>query len=185
MQAEFPFFKLDTTKWLSGPLSRRSSSAKGAFMDICSAYWMNNTSLTKDEITIQFGYENELIELSSAKVLIIKNDMISIPDLDSQFDELMKERKFLSDKGKYGVSMKSMYNKNDFFGVMRDRDLNTFNGCKKYLSDRLIDIEKPRTQREFNKFMTSKHYNIREFTSYMTAMQMFYEENHKEQLNNK
>ena len=95
MAKELPYFKFEPSEWIAKDIQDCSLEAQGAFINICSYYWIRLGNL-RYATALKRHCENKtniMEELCEADAIKIVDDLIVISFLDvqlSEFDELSK-----------------------------------------------------------------------------------------------
>ena len=99
MAKELPYFQFEPAAWKFGKVQRCSNSAKGAFIDMCAAYWNANCKMTIEDAELDYGVD-DVAELVNKRVIVPVDGNISITFLDQQYESIIEKSKKLSEAGK-------------------------------------------------------------------------------------
>jgi len=101
---ELPYFRFTCQEWDSGDISLENDSIKGAFVSICSYYWLKNCSVLYQKLLKKFPKKtNKIKKLIESEIIKREGDYIIVDFLDEQLAELEEKSTKLSKAGKKGV----------------------------------------------------------------------------------
>jgi len=119
MTKELPWFKFTPDRWLTGDIAFEPLEVQGAFMMACAHYWSRGCHMTVEDygkrmanawqshsnrISIASESHSDRIRIALSKYVIEEGDMVRIPFLDEQFEELGGKREKRSNAGKAGAA---------------------------------------------------------------------------------
>lgn len=111
MAKELPYFKFNSSEWISGEITLEPLDVQGAFINICAYYWFKSGSITLTEINRRLKLKQATINrLLDGNHIKLNGDLIEITFLREQFDERGMISKRNSANGKKGGAPKG--NKN-------------------------------------------------------------------------
>jgi len=104
MAKELPYFKFEPSEWIAKDIQDCSLSAQGAFINICSYYWIRLGNLPYATALRRHCENNanlmqELCDIDAIKII---DDKIVISFLDNQLDELAEISKVNSENARKG-----------------------------------------------------------------------------------
>ena len=95
MAKELPYFKFNSTEWMTGQIVFEPLELQGLFINICALYWKNLGVLEISQIEQRYK-KKRLIDKLSGRFFSVSSGFISIAFLDEQ----LHERDALSGKNK-------------------------------------------------------------------------------------
>lgn len=95
MAKELPYFKFNSTEWMTGEIVFEPLEVQGLFINICALYWKNLGVLEISQIEQRYK-KKKLIDQLSGRFFSVSSGFISIDFLDEQ----LHERDALSEKNK-------------------------------------------------------------------------------------
>ena len=88
MARDLPYFKFNSSEWISGSITLEDLSTQGAFINICAYYWFKSGLLTLTEIKRRLKLKQATIDsLVEGNHIKVVDDLIEITFLREQFDE--------------------------------------------------------------------------------------------------
>lgn len=106
MAKGLPYFKFDTSEWLSGDIVFEDMLLQGLFINICALYWQKGGELTVSDINRRFkDYPNW--QTLSERYISLSENKISIKFLDEQFAEREYKSMVNSQNGAKGGEAKA------------------------------------------------------------------------------
>jgi hypothetical protein len=102
MSKELPFFKFNSTQWLTGNISYESFHIQGVFIKVCAEYWNRDNKLTVDEAKLRTKDGVSIDYLIEKSYLKVKKEKIVILFLDEERKEIEDKRLKLSESGRKG-----------------------------------------------------------------------------------
>jgi len=102
MSKELPFFKFNSTQWLTGNISYESFHIQGVFIRICAEYWNRDNVLTIDDAKLRTQDAISVDYLIEKCYLKVKKEKIVILFLDEEKKEIGSKRLKLSESGRKG-----------------------------------------------------------------------------------
>jgi hypothetical protein len=85
MSKELPYFKFYINEWVNGDITLENYELQGLFINICSYYWSKECDLSITNLNKKFrGYEMEIDELLTSKIIKLDGDMVKISFLNEQ-----------------------------------------------------------------------------------------------------
>ena len=112
MAKNTPFFKFDSSAWLSGTIQFLSLEHKGLFIDLCAMYWETQKPVKLDgkfkvRIRMDQGALSNLLGTLSDLEIIVQSELgITIPFLDKLMEERNAWLKECSKNGKKSAALK-------------------------------------------------------------------------------
>jgi len=101
---ELPYFRFTCQEWDNGDISLENDSIKGAFISICSYYWVKNCSVFSQKLFKKFPKNKQKIKkLIESGIIKEDGEYIRITFLDQQLTEITEKSDKLSRAGKKGV----------------------------------------------------------------------------------
>ena len=102
MSKELPFFKFNSTQWLTGNISYESFHVQGVFIRICAEYWNRDNTLSVDDAKLRTQDAVSVDYLIEKSYLKVKKEKIVISFLDEERKEIEAKRLKLSEAGRKG-----------------------------------------------------------------------------------
>jgi hypothetical protein len=106
MAKGLPYFKFDTSEWLSGDIVFEDMVSQGLFINLCALYWQKGGDLSIQDIDRRFkDYPNW--RTLTERYISLSEDKIAIKFLDEQFAEREYKSKINSLNGSKGGEAKA------------------------------------------------------------------------------
>lgn len=102
MSKYLPFFKFNSSEWLTGNISYESFHLQGVFIRVCAEYWNRSNQLTVDEAKLRTQDALSIDTLIEKGYIKNKKNKIVISFLDEEKIEIESKRKVLSESGRKG-----------------------------------------------------------------------------------
>lgn len=102
MSKELPFFKFNSTQWLTGNISYETFHIQGVFIKVCAEYWNRDNKLTVDEAKLRTKDAVSIDYLIEKSYFKVKKEKIVILFLDEERKEIEDKRLKLSESGRKG-----------------------------------------------------------------------------------
>lgn len=102
MSKELPFFKFNSTQWLTGNISYETFHIQGVFIKVCAEYWNRDNKLTVDEAKLRTKDAVSVDYLIEKNYFKVKKEKIIILFLDEERKEIEDKRLKLSESGRKG-----------------------------------------------------------------------------------
>lgn len=102
MSKHLPFFKFNSSEWLTGNISYESFHLQGVFIRVCAEYWNRSNQLTVDEAKLRTQDALSIDTLIEKGYIKNKKNKIVISFLDEEKIEIESKRKVLSESGRKG-----------------------------------------------------------------------------------
>lgn len=102
MSKELPFFKFNSTQWLTGNISYETFHIQGVFIKVCAEYWNRDNKLTVDEAKLRTKDAVSIDYLIEKSYLKVKKEKIVILFLDEERKDIEDKRLKLSESGRKG-----------------------------------------------------------------------------------
>lgn len=102
MSKHLPFFKFNSSEWLTGNISYESFHLQGVFIRVCAEYWNRSNQLTVDEAKLRTQDALSIDTLIEKGYIKNKKNKIVISFLDEEKNEIESKRKVLSESGRKG-----------------------------------------------------------------------------------
>lgn len=102
MSKELPFFKFNSTQWLTGNISYETFHIQGVFIKVCAEYWNRDNKLTVDEAKLRTKDAVSIDYLIEKSYFKVKKEKIIILFLDEERKEIEDKRLKLSESGRKG-----------------------------------------------------------------------------------
>ena len=106
MAKGLPYFKFDTSEWLSGDIVFEDMALQGLFINLCALYWQKGGDLSIQDIDRRFKDYPNWRTLTERYISLNENN-ISIKFLDEQFTEREYKSKVNSINGQKGGEAKA------------------------------------------------------------------------------
>lgn len=100
MAKELPYFKFNSTEWMTGEIVYEPLEVQGLFINICALYWKNLGVLEISQIEQRYK-KKKIIDKLSGRFFSVSSGFISIAFLDEQ----LHERDALREKNKINGSL--------------------------------------------------------------------------------
>lgn len=102
MSKALPFFKFNSTQWLTGNISYETFHIQGVFIKVCAEYWNRDNKLTVDEAKLRTKDAVSIDYLIEKNYFKVKKEKIVILFLDEERKEIEDKRLKLSESGRKG-----------------------------------------------------------------------------------
>lgn len=102
MSKELPFFKFNSTQWLTGNISYETFHIQGVFIKVCAEYWNRDNKLTVDEAKLRTKDAVSIDYLIEKSYFKVKKEKIVILFLDEERKDIEDKRLKLSESGRKG-----------------------------------------------------------------------------------
>lgn len=102
MSKALPFFKFNSTQWLTGNISYETFHIQGVFIKVCAEYWNRDNKLTVDEAKLRTKDAVSIDYLIEKSYFKVKKEKIIILFLDEERKEIEYKRLKLSESGRKG-----------------------------------------------------------------------------------
>lgn len=102
MSKELPFFKFNSTQWLTGNISYESFHIQGVFIRVCAEYWNRDNNLSVDDAKLRTQDGVSVDYLIEKRYLKVKKNKIEISFLHEERNEIEAKRLKLSESGRKG-----------------------------------------------------------------------------------
>ena len=102
MSKELPFFKFNSTQWLTGNISYETFHIQGVFIRVCAEYWNRDNILTIDDAKLRTQDAVSIDYLIEKGYLKTKKEKLIILFLDEERKDIEAKRLKLSEAGRKG-----------------------------------------------------------------------------------
>lgn len=141
MSKELPFFRFNSSEWLTGNISYESFEFQGAFIKLCAEYWNRENRLSMQDASIRLNNNEILKKLIEKGYLKLKSGKLIISFLDEERKIISDKRLKLSESGRKGGLSKAKA------GLKRGSSIKIESKIKNKKED--IDVPKEKIYRSF------------------------------------
>ena len=82
MAKNFPYFKFIASEWLTGNISLENFDVQGAFINVCSLYWVKDGIIPLEDLNKRYKNSELIFYLIANGYIFVENGFVSIDFLN-------------------------------------------------------------------------------------------------------